>query len=70
MNSDEGYNDEQYKYDTITLLTSLLIAQGRTYDVLLTILGIQDSGKAEFLRNMHEEGKMWFPPPALGPDET
>ena len=51
------------------LLTSVVIQQARVYDVMLALLLEQNSDAAKELREMHEAGELWCPPPSFVIDE-
>lgn len=51
------------------LAASVIIGIGRLYDVMLCLLAESNSKMAEDLRVMHEQGKMFFPPPAIEVDD-
>lgn len=47
------------------LLAGIYIQNLRVYDVLMVLLSIQNADKANELENMHREGKILGPDPAL-----
>lgn len=49
----------------VALYGAMIIGQARVYDVLLMMYMKMDEQGAIDLRKMHEEGRMWFPPPAF-----
>lgn len=63
-NRDIGPTDEEIWQGAV------IISLGRIYDVLLSLYALREPDKANELRDMHAEGKMFFPPPAyIGEDE-
>lgn len=47
------------------LLAGIYIQNLRVYDVLMTLLSLQNATKANELEQLHEEGKVLAPDPAL-----
>jgi hypothetical protein len=47
------------------LLAGIYIQNLRVYDVLMVLLSIQDADKATELENIHREGRILGPDPAL-----
>lgn len=47
------------------LVAGIYIQQLRTYDILMTLLTLQNPEKADALEKMHSEGKVLGPDPAL-----
>lgn len=64
-NSSEGTHEGNVEM----LLTSVVIQQARTYDVLMALLLEQNLDQATDLREMHERGELWCPPPSFVLDE-
>lgn len=62
-------DEERHQEAVEMLLTSLLIQSARNYDVLLSILMRENVGAAAELREMHERGELWAPPPSFVMDE-
>lgn len=60
-------DDQEDTYDSaeINLFGAMIIGLGRVYDVGLMILMEMNPDAAVKLRAMHEEGEMFFPPPAF-----
>lgn len=54
----------------IALYGSIIIGQARIYDVLLMMYSQMNQDGAIKLRKMHEEGKMWYPPPSYLSDDA
>jgi len=67
MNLDE--QPSNLSQQQIALYGSMIIGLGRVYDVLLKIYSKMDAPGAVELRQMHEDGKMWYPPPAYREDD-
>ena len=55
-------NDEQAVQE---LLAGIYIQNLRVYDVLMTMLSLQNPAKADELEKLHAEGKVLGPDPAL-----
>jgi hypothetical protein len=51
------------------LLAGIYIQNLRVYDVLMTLLSLQNPSKADELEKLHSEGKVLGPDPALKVEE-
>lgn len=56
---------EEQKQAIEELMAGIYIQNLRIYDVLMTYLALQNPQKAEMLENLHKEGKILGPDPAL-----
>lgn len=58
-------SDEQKEQALEELLAGIYIQNLRVYDVLMMLLALQNPEKANMLEELHKEGKILGPDPAL-----
>ncbi len=66
--SGDEMSDEQIQ-SMQELLAGVYIQNLRIYDVLMSMLAIQNPGRADELEKLHSEGKILGPDPALNVED-
>lgn len=67
--NDNNFDTDAAVKELYNLSTVIMIELGRIYDLLSILANAQDPGKFKSLTELHEQGKIMAPPPALAVDD-